>query len=285
MSLPDGSGGTDSLFRDMLSSVEGAISISADVKQQIRMFGQDYKTFGSYNELKTTELRGKGAVRFRLDLRVESPTHAAEASPRNSLTIVCDNTCTYIYRYLTLEDEKRLERIEIKRVVEAIEKQGRNDIPTEAGSLFGLGGLAGMLREMRNRYDFSAAPVPTQINEKDGNEKNKAITVWKIHGRLKPEIVTRLTAEISGKKQTIPKHTPTAIDIYIGREDRFPYRFDYYWTPEGTESNADPFAYLLFYNIVLHDRNNIPETIFDFRPPDNFPPEDITDKITNLFMR
>ena len=283
-SLPANSGETDSLYRDMLSSVEGAISISADVRQQIRMFGQDYRSFGSYDELKPTERWGTGTevVRFRLKMRVESPadaTDTADANPRNSLLIVCDKDNS-IHRYVTLEGEKRLERIDANRVVEAIEKQGRKDIPTEVGSMFGLGGLAGMLREMRNRYDFRTRPATTQINE-----KNKAITVWKIHGRLKPEIVEKLTAEVSGKKQTIPKHTPTAIDIFIGMGDRFPYRFDYYWSADGTESNADPFACLLFYNIILHEPNNIPYSIFDYRPPEGLLSNDITDRIINQLLR
>jgi len=284
--LPASSSGADSIYRDMLVTVEGAVSISADVRQQIRMFGQEYKSFGSYDELKPTERWGTGTevVRFRLKMRVESPTDAtdtADANPRNSLLIVCDKD-NFIHRYLTLEGEKRFERIEANRVIEAIEKQGRKDIPTEVGSMFGLGGLAGMLREIRNRYDFIAEPTTTQINE-----KNKAIIVWKIHGRLKPEIVEKLTAEVSGRKQAIPKHTPTAIDIYIGMGDRFPYRFDYYWTADGTETHGDPFAYLLFYNIVLHDRN-ISESIFDYRPPGNILPEDIeniTDQVVNHLLR
>jgi len=282
--LRTSSGETDSLYREMLSSVEGAISISADVRQQIHIFGQDYTATGEYNELKPTELRGTGAASFRLDMRVESPTDATEPRHYNSLTIVCDNTNNYIYRYFSIEGEKRLERIEIKRMVEAIEKQGRHDIPTEVGSMFGLGGLAGMLREMRNRYDFMTEPATTQINEKSSNGKSQAITVWKIHGTLKPEIVRKMTAEVSGNQQTIPKHTPTAIDIYIGMGDRFPYRFDYYWSADGTDSNAAPYAYLLFYNIVLHEPHNISKSIFDYRPPGNIPPNDITDRIVNQLL-
>ena len=290
-SLPASSSGADAVYRDMLFAVEGAISISADVRQQIHMFGQDYKTFGTYDELKPTEKWGAGneVVRFRLKMRVESPANigdTADANPLNSLLIVCDKD-NFIHRYLTLEGEKRLERIDANRVVEAIEKQGRKDIPTEAGSMFGLGGLAGMLRELRNRYDFNDEPITTQINEKNVNEKSKPIDVWKIHGRLKPEIIEMLTPEVAGKnkKLSIPKHTPTALDIYIGMGDRFPYRFDYYWTADGSETRSDPFAYLLFYNIELHKPNNIPDSIFDFRPPDNVPPEDITDQVINHILR
>jgi hypothetical protein len=271
--LATGSGETDSLYREMLSSVEGAISISANVRQQIRLFGQEYNASGTYNELKPKDLRGKGAVRFRLDMKVQPPGNAKEANVGNSLTIVCDNTYNYIYRYFSIEEENRLEMIEIKRLVEAIEKQGRNDIPTEVGSMFGLGGLAGMLHEMRNRYDFNIGPMSTQIQE-----KNSAIGVWKIRGQLKPGIVTSLTQEVAGKKLQIPKHTPTTIDIYIGVDDRFPYRFDYFWTPDGAESTSEPFAYLLFYNLILHDYN-ISETIFDYRPPASIPSDDVTDRM------
>ena len=278
-SQPTYSGGTDSLYRDMLSSVEGAISISADVGQQIRMFGQEYSARGTYHELKTTELRSKGAVRFRLDLTVQSSTNTPETDSSHSFTIVCDNTYNSIYRYFSLGAEKRWEVIEIKRLVEAVEKHGRSDVPIEVGSMFGLGGLAGMLREMRNRYDFSAAPVETQIQE-----KNSVMAVWKIRGRLKPGLVTSLTADASGKIRPIPKHTPTAIDISIGVNDRFPYRFDYFWTADGSESTGEPYANLVFYNLILHDRN-ISKTIFDYRPPGNILPENVTDRVIEQVLR
>ncbi len=258
----------------MLASVEGAISISASVRQQIHLFGQEFNASGTYNELKTTELRGNGATRFRLDLQVQPPADASDTDTNNSITIVCDNTYKFIYRYFSIENSKRLEYIEIKRLQEAIEKQGRNDIPTEVGSMFGMGGLSGMLREIRNRYVFLDSPVKTQINE-----KNSAIAVWKIRGRLKPEIVTAMTGGGAG----IPKHTPTAIDIYIGVDDRFPFRFDYFWSADGTETAGEPFAYLLFYNRVLHD-GNISETIFDYRPPENILSEDVTDKIISQMV-
>ena len=283
------SGGAETVYRDMLVTVETANSISADVRQQIRMFGQDYKAFGSYDELKPTESRGTGTevVRFCLKMRMESPAGAAEtvdANPRHSLLIVCDKD-NLIHRCLALEGEKRYERIDARRMIEAIKKQGRNDIPTEVGSMFGLGGLAGMLREMQNRYDFRDEPIRTQIHEKNGPEKSKPIDVWKIHGRLKPEIVEKLTAEIAGRKQTIPKHTPTAMDIYIGMGDRFPYRFDYYWTADGMETHADPFAYLLFYNIELHTRKNMTDDLFEYRPPDHIVPEDMTDQVMHHLLQ
>jgi len=278
-SLSANSGESDSLYREMLSSVEGAISITASVRQNIRLFSQEFNAYGTYNELKSTELRGKVPSRFRLDMKVQTTNDTRDDKSFNSLTIVCDNTYNNIYRYFSVEGEKRLERIEIKRVVEEIEKFGRNDIPTEVGSVFGLGGLAGMLREMRNRYDFNTVPLRTQIQE-----KNSAMSVWKIRGQLKPEIVANLTGDGSVKKQTIPKHTPTTIDIYIGVEDRFPYRFDYFWTADGAESTDEPFAYLVFYNLILH-AGNIPESVFDYRPSENIPENDVTNQVIYQIMQ
>ena len=268
---------TDALYREMLSSVEGTISISADVWQQIRLFGQDYTAWGTYNELEDRpESRGKGAVQFRLDLQVRSPADAKEVKSPNTLTIVRDHSFNFIYRYFVLEEEKRMERIDIKRLVEAIEKQGRNDLPTEAGSMFALGGLAGMLREMRNRYDFNTAPLKTQIQE-----KNNAVAVWRVRGRLKPEILAELTSDASGKKTVVPRHMPTTIDISIGVNDRFPYRFDYYWMPDGSDPTAESFANLLFYNLELNSPGIVP-SLFDYSPSEYI---DITDKVIQRMLR
>ena len=277
-SLSVNSGKTDSLYDEMIFSVEVANCITASVRQTIRLFGQEYHAYGTYNELKPTELRGHVATRFRLDIKVQTSNDNGDTKSQNSLTVVCDNTYNYIYRFLSIEGETRLERIEIKRVVEAIEKLGCNDMPTEVGSLYAMGGLAGMLREMRNRYDFNTAPIMTNIPE-----KNSTVGAWKIRGRLKPEIVATLTGEGSGKKQTIPIHTPTTIDISIGVDDRFPYRIDYFWTPDGAESTDEPFAYLVFYNLILHTRS-ISDSIFDYRPPENILEVDVTEQVIYQMM-
>lgn len=145
--------------------------------------------------------------------------------------------------------------------------------------MFGLGGLAGMLRSIRNQYEFSDTPVKTQINERNGS-----IAVWKIRGRLKPEVVSSLTVAADGKPRSIPQHTPATIDICIGVDDRFPFRFDYFWTADGSDVGGESLGYLMFYNRVLHDRN-IPETIFDYQPADNILPVDVTDGVIKQMLR
>ncbi|MDR1382696.1 MAG: hypothetical protein LBJ67_02435 [Planctomycetaceae bacterium] len=271
-------GEADSLFREMLSSVEGAISVSASIRQQINLFGTEFHGLGSYHELKTPELHGKEMTRFRLELQIQSPATAKEVGSPNSITIVCDRTYKYIYRYISLEDEKFLERIEIKRLTDALEATRRSDIPMEVGSMFGLGGLAGMLREMRKRYDFLETPIRTQI----GEENNK-INVRKIRGQLKPALAKSLTETVANaKKQKIPNHIPTTIDVFIGDDDRFPFRFDYFWTADASPPSAERFGYLLFYNQVLHDP--ISETMFDYFPSENLSPTDVTDQVISRML-
>ena len=280
LSSSEGRGQADSLYREMLSSVEGATSISASVRQQLSLFGQEFIATGGYHELKTPELRGrKKATRFRLELTIPSPAGSQDSNSPNSLTIARDNTYQYIYRYTSIEGEKRLEKIDVKRLTETLEKQEHYAGPAEVGSMFGLGGLAGMLHSIRSQYDFVDAPVQTQINEKNGS-----IAVWKIRGRLKPEVVSALTGAANGSKSVIPRHTPTAIDIYVGVEDRFPFRFDYFWAADGSENGAENFGYLMFYNRVLHDRN-ISETIFDYQPSDNILPDEVTDRVIQRLLR
>ena len=272
---------SDSLYREMLSAVEAAVSISARIRQQITLFGQEFIASGAYNELKTKELRGrKEATRFRFELQIQSPTGSSNIDSPNSLTISRDSTYQYIYRYTSIEGVKRLERIDIKRLTEAIEKQGGYTGSIEVASMFGLGGLAGMLHSIRNQYNFSDAPVMTQINEKNGS-----IAVWKIRGRLKPAAITILTVDVNGNPQAIAKHTPTAIDIYIGTDDRFPFRFDYFWTADGSDHGGENFGYLMFYDRVLHDDRNIPETIFDYQPSDNILPDDVTNSVIQRILR
>ena len=272
---------TDSLYREMLSAVEAAVSISASIRQQIILFGQEFIAKGAYYELKAQELRGhKEATRFRLELQIQSPAGSSNTDSPNSLTISRDSSYQYIYRYTSIEGVKRLERIDIKRLMEAIEKQGGYTGQIEVASMIGLGGLAGMLRSIRNQYDFSDVPIMTQINEKSGS-----IAVWKIRGRLKPAAIAALTVDTNGNPQAIPKHTPTIIDIYIGVDDRFPFRFDYFWTADGSDNGGESFGYLMFFDRVLHDDRNIPEAIFNYQPSENILPDDATNSVIQQILR
>ena len=272
-------GETDALYREMLSSIESAISISANIRLNLRLFDQDFSASGTYHELKTPELRQENATRFRLDIQIQTPVETAEADDNNTLTIVCDNTYKYIYRFMSIEGQKKLELIDIKRLTEAIEKDGRQALPTEVGSMFGLGGLAGMLRSLRKQYDFLTPPMRSQINEKNGT-----VDVWKIQGRLKPEILSSLTVDAEGNHRSLPPQLPLAIDIYIGVEDRFPFRFDYFQPMKGTNEVGERFGYLLFYNRVMQD-HGVSEANFDYQPSDNILSTDITDAVINRMLK
>ncbi|MCL2346778.1 MAG: hypothetical protein FWC50_00815 [Planctomycetaceae bacterium] len=269
----------DALFREMLSSVEGEISISTNIRVQLNMFDKEFTGSGSYQEMKTPELYGKGTTRFRLELQIQPPASQTpehqnagngQNNIQNSLTIVCDKS--YIHKYTCIEGEKTLERIEIAPLMKAVGTNEQNDIPTEISAMCHLGGMAGMLREVRNQYDFTDTPIRTQINEKNG-----AVGVWKIRGRLKPALIQQFLVHANGKKTKIPEQIPTCIDIYIGVEDRFPFRLDYFWTADGSEPTGEPFASLLYYNMILHDGNIAPGT-FEYLPSENIHPIDVTDQ-------
>ena len=275
LSSSSGKRSGDALFREMLSSVEGAISISTNIRVQLSLFDKEFIGSGSYQEMKTPELYGKGTTRFRLELQIQAPAGSASANhnagnERNSLTIVCDKS--YIHKYTSIEGEKNLERIEIAPLMKAIGADEKNDVSAEIGAMCYLGGMAGMLREVRNQYDFTDAPIQTQINEKNGS-----IGVWKIRGRLKPALLQQFLVDADGRKTKIPAQIPTCIDIYIGLEDRFPFRLDYFWTADGSEPTGEHFASLLYYNMVLHDGNIAPGT-FEYLPSENIHPVDVTDQ-------
>jgi len=275
--LPPSSGkrSGDALFREMLSSVEGTISISTNIRVQLNLFDKEFVGSGSYQEMKTPELYGKGTTCFRLELQLQpqtgqTPANQSTGNAQNSLTIVCDKS--YIYKYTCVEGEKKLERIEIAPLVKAVDADEKNDLPTEIGAMCSLGGMAGMLQEVRNQYDFIDAPIQTQINEKNGS-----VGVWKIRGRLKPALLQKFLVDANGKKTQVPEQIPTCIDIYVGLEDRFPFRLDYFWTADGSEPTGEHFASLLYYNMVLHDGNIAPGT-FEYLPSENIHPVDVTDQ-------
>ena|GEM_PF-4019012 len=267
----------DSLFREMLYSVESCVQISTNIRHQINLFGIEMTGSGKYLEVKQNDSSRYGVdgtgIQFRLELLIQPKPEENRTIPPSNLTVVCDKQ--YVWKFTSINGQNELSQIEVKTVLEAMKRSGRVDIPAEAGSFYGLGGMAGMLREIQRRYEFTKPPTEEKIVDKFGTA-----TVLKIRGLLKSAELKRLTTSQDGKKQTVPEQCPTCIDICVNSNTFFPFRIDYFQTKDGSEPKSAHFARTEYYDTQLNS-GEISNEVFIYRP-EAIPRKDTDEYIKQL---
>jgi hypothetical protein len=253
----------DSLFREMLYTVESCVQISTSIRQQISLFGLEQNGTGYYCEVKETDPRQFGLnssdVQFRLELNMPSANEDNSTNiAQNTLLIVCDKES--LWRHTTINGENKLEKIELQPFLDAIKRSGRPDIPIKMNEIYGLGGMGGMLRELQRKYDFQADVEDVQISE-----KRETFVATKISGKLKTDELEKLTVDSKGKKTSVPVQIPTHLEIYVRSNNFFPYRIDYFRSKDGSEQNKRPFSRTEYYETKLNAGDIGPE-MFIYRP-------------------
>ncbi|MGD0897135.1 MAG: hypothetical protein ABR915_04820 [Thermoguttaceae bacterium] len=217
-------------------SIETHRSISARIFQHADLFGHQLMGSGRYREV------CQGAIPLiRLELKIQIAEQAA------SLVQVCDGRHLWTYRKLL--DAETLSYIDAVRVTEALGRIERGRVEAGKGDRYllceapggpfrqkvpvpfswpavGLGGVSRMLRGLRDAFEFTSA--------QQGRVGDLA--VWKIVGGWRPYHLARLLPKQKDKIEQggsvdlgyLPEHLPDRVVLYLGQEDLFPRRIDYY---------------------------------------------------------
>ena len=200
------------LLDSAVRAVETPRFISARIKQQGEMFGQQITGEGRYFELR------QGPIpRIHLELTVEI------GSVSTSLVQICNGATFWTYR--KLPNGETLSKIDAMRAITALEG-ARGKLPREAiASSPGLGGLGRLMRALNSRFEFTSV-VADQLG---------GLPVWKLGGGWKPAQLARLLpnqAEAMRKGRppdltALPAQLPDSVTLFLGQEDCFPFRIDY----------------------------------------------------------
>ena len=221
-----GAAETEGLLRKSIEMIEGRHSISAEVTHCVDLFGKKFVGKGLYREQRSGP---HPLVRFEL----KTPTGGSESY----LIQVCDGK--YFWNYRVLLGQPRLDRIDLKRLAKAMEKQGRAGRGgTDLADTITLAGMPGLLRSMQESFQFDSAE----------NEVLHSMPAWKLRGRwqadklavLLPEqaeVIRQGSGEVDLTR--LPKHIPDHLYIWLGKDDLFPYRIEYCRREKGSgESRA-----------------------------------------------
>lgn len=231
---PDG----PALMRSAILGLESRRSISARIRQSIDLFGAEPAASGIY-----LEQRSERQLHMRLELRIQT------GDKPSSILQVCDGS--YLWTYKKLSGEESLDKVDVVRVARELEERGRLPEPGKIGWWPGLGGMPRMLRGLNAAFEFQ----PGQQVQLRG------LPAWKLVGRWKPGRLAKMlpdqaeaieagqAADLSG----LPEYLPQKVVLYLGADDRFPYRVDYLREKAAKDGGGDVLIVgIEFYDVKLN---------------------------------
>ncbi len=204
----------DALLRQAVVQLSATGSIEAKVRQRIDLFDRELIGSGTYAQ------QGAGlTTRLRLEMRMR-----ANESAMDLLQVANGET---LWTFNAVDGLHTLRRVDVDRVQDALRSE-RGDEPiarTPTGTI-GLGGLSWMLDGLRQYCDFNDVQ----------SAKLAELDVFVVHGQWRTEKLLSLLPEAERQRvaaggtidaSRLPQHLGDRVTIYLGRDDLFPYRFDY----------------------------------------------------------
>lgn len=251
---PLGKEQAQALGRDVLAALERRDSVVAKIRFQVRAFDQRLAGTGSYQQ----EGRGEHRV-WRFELRMEVADQLA------SWQQVADGQHLWVHQHLL--ESNSLTRIDLARVRAALADRGQRPGAAPPSKVWlSLGGLPKLLHAWLEAFDFDAAAA----DELDG------VPVWKLSGKWQGEPLAALVPALGeaprggrAKQSDLPEPVPSRVVLLVGRDDLFPYRWEYWRRgPSDAAGKAleQPLAVMEWYEVQLD--GPIDRRAFNYRPGD-----------------
>lgn len=248
--IPD----SDALLRRAVAHLNAAGSIEAKVRQRVDLFDRELIGSGSYAQ------QGSGlTTRLRLEMRMRTDRAATE------LLQVCNGETLWTFN--AADGLRTLRRVDLDRVIDALrgDRDGGAAGGYSGGSI-GLGGLPWMLEGLRQFCEFA----PAQSGRLGDLNVLVLSGTWRSEKLLAlVDAAERERIAAGGKFDLarLPPHLPDSVVIHLGRDDLFPYRFDYRRTAPQHDSPAaaaKTIVSLEFYEVLTGGA--IPAERFTYKP-------------------
>ncbi len=268
----------ETILRQAIRKTESWTTIESKIRQKLSLF--DKQLFGSgiyIEQLSPLSIHSDfDRTQFRLELRIQPPSDSLGQEEPNTLISVCDRR--YVWKYTSMTGEKpSLERIDVERLKKAIALGGQAEKYRRIQGIPATGGLAGTLRQLENFYVFDLPPEEPMLGGQ--------IAAWRLKGRLRSDQKKRMTERLhqnsespnETKKKPRPEQIATDIVIFLGKDDLFPYRLEYYRRVSEKQELGEPFLTMEIFEVRL-DGEGIPSSIFHYLPGENIHPHNLTDE-------
>lgn len=257
--------GPSELVDRAAAALSAHLSVVAKVRHRGHIYGRDVIGSGEY---------AQGPIHSRL-LRYEIRMKVGERIV--NLLQVCDDR--YLWISKQLEHEPEIQRVEIDRVLGALERQ----VAAQPAGAFGaanlhqaiaIGGLGQLLASLRKDFQFYDA-TKSQLGD---------VPVYVVSGKWKSEALggfaaSQPKAAKPGGAMLLRPHVPNRVMLFLGVDDLFPYRIEFRSIDEGAgEGGAAAADELLLAVEFFEVQINVPleERLFQFAPGSR-PYTDVTD--------
>ena len=212
----------NSLLQRSLATLQQQHSIAAEVAHCVNLFGKRLVGKGVYREERSGPYP---LVRFELK--------TATGETQSGLLQVCDGQ--YMWTRRDLLENVRIYRVDLDRVTNALEEQGRAGGVIkgvscgELGGIVALGGMTGLLRALQESFQFDSFESDVLYD----------LPVWRLRGQWKADKLAKLLPEQAetikqGRGEVdftqLPEHIPDCIFVTLGKDDFFPYRLEFHRT-------------------------------------------------------
>lgn len=211
-------------------------SVTANLSQTIRLYGQELLGRGSY-------IQGPAASRWLLlDLKIKTNEFDAFVQQR------CDGESMWTLR--SADGLPSLTRVDVRRVAERRAAQ-----PSAAVPLIGVGGLAELLLALERSFEFDA------VHEAKLTRASETLAVYALRGRWRPAMLARWLPEQKAALEAgkpadlskLPPMLPDRVFVLLGRDDLFLYRVEYVReaSGKGPPKGDGPFVSLNLDNVIF----------------------------------
>jgi hypothetical protein len=207
--------------------------------------------------------------RMRFDVTLQT------AGEPSLLQHVYDGRNLWLFRQVG--DRKELAQVDLLRLAHARSKTGLPQ-PPNPQLHFTLGGLPKLVASLSESFQFG----PAQRSQLD------KLPVWAIEGEWKSATLARLLPDQkgaieSGSQPTLKPNMPNRAVVYVGSDDWFPYRFEFWRRTSG--ATADDGGRLLMVMELYEVRlgGSVDERHFNFQPIEGLDPADRTPEFLERF--
>lgn len=248
-------------------------SVSADIRQEVKMLNQDFKIQGRY-------LRAPG-TKFRMDLNVvDLPDTQAK------MLQVCDGEI--LWEFQQFFETKLCSKKNVKQILEKLSSPELNaDVRETATLQLGLAGPEALLMGLRKSIKFN--------HMEEGTLDDKPVVILEGNWRDRTGLIgpDKQQVPVLG---SLPPYIPSFARLYLGKDDSWPYRVNLVGKPvtilrgppekgpdgkprpKPVTDNVTPTSIMLTYSNVAFDAPaNLDE--FKFDPPREIQTEDLTEAI------
>ena len=265
------------LFNAMRVNVQLLQSIEAGIRMDVHVLGSEYSARGKYEEQRLANPPPGDFQRsmYRLDLNFVMGAPTIPGSEPNRMTIVChptpDRDKGRFWQYTSIEGEKSVKFVRLAVLEDRIQQKGKQSLIGTVVETKNWGGLAGTLKQITNFYEFTDSPKETVM---EGGESQH---VWKIAGTLRPVFWEKMVKAFGGlERRTLnyPRQMPTDIEIFIGKDDVFPYKIEYQNRPQEDSPKRTMLTRIVYFDVSLNgepipefkfsafDKGELPEGVF-----------------------